>query len=112
MPARERRGQPSGSALDQTPNALAREDDTLGGEAPAPRCWTESRAVCERLLERVERALRATSYGPLRRIEVAVHARLFRLAGRVPSYYLKQIAQTVALAVPGNHLVRNNLEVI
>lgn len=64
------------------------------------------------LVGRVERALHATGYGPLRRIEVSVQARLVILAGRVSSYYLKQIAQTVALAVPGIHHVRNELEVV
>ena len=63
------------------------------------------------LAERVERALCATGYGPLRNIGVTVHARLVILAGRVPSYYLKQVAQTIALTVPGAHQVRNDLEV-
>jgi osmotically-inducible protein OsmY len=63
------------------------------------------------LAERVERALRATGYGSLRAVEVSVHARVVILGGRVPSYYLKQVAQTTALAVPGAHRVRNNLEV-
>ena len=65
--------------------------------------------VC--LAERVERALRATGYGPLRGIEVTVHARLIILDGRVPSYYLKQVAQTTALAVPGTRQLRNDLDV-
>jgi osmotically-inducible protein OsmY len=64
------------------------------------------------LAGRVERALHAAGYGPLRRIKVAVQARLVILAGRVASYYLKQIAQTVALTVPGTHQVRNDLEVV
>jgi osmotically-inducible protein OsmY len=64
-----------------------------------------------RLTERVERALRATGYGPLRGVAVAVRARLVILGGRVPSYYLKQIAQTTALAVPGALQVRNDLDV-
>jgi osmotically-inducible protein OsmY len=64
-----------------------------------------------RLAERVERALRATGYGPLRGIEVTVRARLVILGGRVPSYHLKQVAQTAALAVPGAHQVRNELAV-
>jgi osmotically-inducible protein OsmY len=64
-----------------------------------------------RLAERVARALRATGYGPLRDIEVTVQARLVLLAGRVPSYYLKQVAQTTALGVPGAQQVRNDLEV-
>jgi osmotically-inducible protein OsmY len=63
------------------------------------------------LAERIERALRATGYGPLRCIEVAVQARLVVLRGRVPSYYLKQVAQTVALAIPGTHQIRNELNV-
>ncbi len=65
-----------------------------------------------RLAERVKRTLRATGYGPLRGSEVTVHARLVILEGRVPSYYLKQVAQATALAVPGAHQVRNDLEVV
>jgi osmotically-inducible protein OsmY len=63
------------------------------------------------LAERIERALRATGYGPLRGIAVTVHARLVLLGGRVPSYYLKQVAQATALAVPGARQVRNDLDV-
>jgi osmotically-inducible protein OsmY len=63
------------------------------------------------LAERVERALRATGYGLLRGIDVTVHVRLVILGGRVPSYYLKQVAQATALAVPGVERVRNDLEV-
>jgi osmotically-inducible protein OsmY len=64
-----------------------------------------------RLSERVGRALRATGYGPLRGVEVTVRARLVILGGRVPSFYLKQVAQTTALAVPGAQQVRNELAV-
>ena len=63
------------------------------------------------LAENVECALRATGYGSLRGVEVAGHARLVILKGRVPSYYLKQVAQATALAVPGVPQVRNHLEV-
>lgn len=64
-----------------------------------------------RLAERVEHALCATGYGPLRSVEVTVLDRLVVLGGQVPSYYLKQVAQTAALAVPGTHQVRNDLGV-
>jgi len=64
-----------------------------------------------RLAERVEQALRATGCASLRGIEVTVHARLVILGGRVPSYYLKQVAQTTALAVAVARPVRNDLEV-
>ena len=65
-----------------------------------------------RLVERIERALHATGYGVLRDIEVFVNARIVRLVGRVPSYYMKQIAQVTALATPGTHQILNDLDVI
>jgi osmotically-inducible protein OsmY len=65
-----------------------------------------------RLAERVDRALRATGHGPLRSVEVTVHERLVILGGRVPSYYLKPLAQAAALAVPGIHQIRNELAVV
>jgi osmotically-inducible protein OsmY len=83
------------------------EADTVRGTASLPGESQEDL----RLAERVARALRATGYGPLRDLEVTVQARLVILGGRVPSYYLKQVAQTTALAVPGAHQVRNDLAV-
>ena len=65
-----------------------------------------------RLAERVERALRATGYGALRTVRVSVNARVVILGGRVSSYYLKQLAQATALAVPGAHQIRNDLDVV
>ena len=64
------------------------------------------------LAERVERALRATGYGALRTVRVSVNARVVILGGRVSSYYLKQVAQATALAVPGAHQIRNELDVV
>jgi osmotically-inducible protein OsmY len=55
--------------------------------------------------------LRATGYGPRRDLEVTVHERLVIAGGRVPSYYLKQVAQAIALAVQGVEQARNDLEV-
>jgi osmotically-inducible protein OsmY len=63
------------------------------------------------LTERVERALRSTGYGPLRDVEISVNAGVVLLLGRVPSYFLKQIAQAAALAVPEAHQIHNGLEV-
>jgi osmotically-inducible protein OsmY len=63
------------------------------------------------LAERVGRALCATGYGSLREIEVTAHARFVTLRGRVSSYYLKQVAQATAMAVPGVRQVRNDLDV-
>jgi len=83
------------------------EIDAARGVALLPQRSKED--LC--LAECVERALRATGYMPLRGLEVTVHARLVILAGRVPSYYLKQVAQAAALAVAGGHQIRNDMEV-
>jgi osmotically-inducible protein OsmY len=79
-------------------------------------CQTTTRLVAQgledlHLAERVAHELRATRHGPLRRVAVTVHARLVTLEGRVPSYYLKQLAQATALAAPGVDHVRNDLDV-
>ena len=83
------------------------EIDAARGVALLPQRSKED--LC--LAECVERALRATGYGPLRGVRVAALARLVILGGRVPSYYLKQVAQTTALAVPGTRQLRNDLDV-
>jgi osmotically-inducible protein OsmY len=59
----------------------------------------------------IERALRATGYPALRHVEVATHDWIVFLRGRVPSYYLKQLAQAAVLVVPGVREVRNELNV-
>ena len=74
------------------------------------RLLTQSREDLS-LAEHVERALRATGHQPLREIKVTVHARIVILKGRVPNYYLKQVAQATAMTGPGVHQVCNNLEV-
>ncbi|HEY7311449.1 MAG TPA: BON domain-containing protein [Gemmataceae bacterium] len=92
------------------PQILPTGEEMDAVEATTP-LLTQSREDLH-LAERVGQALRATGYGPLRGITVSVHARIVRLGGRVPNYYLKQIAQTTALAVPGIHQIHNDLEVV
>ncbi len=64
-----------------------------------------------RLAEQVERALHQSSYELLRRVEVIVREGRVSLKGKVPSYYLKQVAQAAVQAIPGDYLVCNDLEV-
>ncbi len=63
------------------------------------------------LAERVGRALRATGYPPLWCIEPAVRELRVTLRGQVPSYYMKQKAQTVVLGIPGVREVCNDVDV-
>lgn len=85
-------------------------EEKYASEAAAP-LLTQSRED-RHLAERVEHALRATGYGAVRSVEVFVNARIVILVGRVPCYYLKQVAQAAALAVPGAHHIRNELDVV
>jgi osmotically-inducible protein OsmY len=61
---------------------------------------------------KIEQALRATAYAPLRTLQVRVAEGLAILRGPVPSYYLKQVAQAVALGVTGISDVHNELDVV
>ena len=63
------------------------------------------------LSQYVERALRSNGHIHLRCLEVSVRTGQVVLSGRVPSYYVKQVAQAVALAVCGVRTVRNELTV-
>lgn len=74
--------------------------------------WTNSLPSDVQLTEQVEQALRSRGYRCLQEIKVLVHEELVILGGRVHSYYLKQLAQEAVLALPGNHCVHNNVEVI
>jgi osmotically-inducible protein OsmY len=64
-----------------------------------------------RLAERITRALRQTGYTALGEIKVAIHRRDVRLSGQISTYYLKQIAQTTILGIPGVQHIDNDLEV-
>jgi osmotically-inducible protein OsmY len=66
----------------------------------------------QHLAERVEHALHARGHFALYSTRVSVRARVVFLEGRVPSYYLKQLAQETARVVPGAHQIRNDLRVV
>jgi osmotically-inducible protein OsmY len=59
----------------------------------------------------VARALCETGYSALREVQVTGRAGILVLTGHVPSYFLKQLAQHVALSVPGIQRLDNALEV-
>jgi hypothetical protein len=46
-----------------------------------------------------KRALRATGYLSLRAVKASVSGRVVILQGRVPTYYMKQLAQAAAMDV-------------
>ena len=61
--------------------------------------------------ESAERRLREADFRFSRCIFCQYHEGVLLLRGRVPTYYLKQIAQTVVADVPGVEQVDNRIEV-
>jgi osmotically-inducible protein OsmY len=61
--------------------------------------------------ESARTALQKTGHGWLQRVEVVTEDAVIVLRGRVPSYYLKQIAQATVMAVAGVEVLRNELQV-
>lgn len=66
----------------------------------------------EALIAAISEALRQTGYGQLRHLELQCDGDLVTIAGRVPTYFLKQFAQTTVMGVSGVGLVNNEIRVI
>lgn len=59
----------------------------------------------------VRESLQFAQHAALRHIACTVHDNTVVLHGRVPSYYLKQLAQVKVTCVPGIEQVDNHIEV-
>lgn len=69
-------------------------------------------AIESRIGDAIEVALRDTGYAQLRDLNVRVDGHDVILLGRLPSYYLKQIAHHVVMAVPGVHSIKDAIDVV
>lgn len=72
---------------------------------------TKYRRTDDDLRERIGRAFRESGYPRLRTLTVDVEGGMVVLRGRVPSYYFKQVAQTVAMNAVRPAAIRNDLDV-
>ncbi|WP_339735138.1 BON domain-containing protein [uncultured Gimesia sp.] len=63
------------------------------------------------LMARIRRALRNSGYAPLFRVRVVVDQGAVFLEGEVPTYFLKQVAQTRVLSLDGVKTLTNELVV-
>ncbi len=59
-----------------------------------------------------ERRLQRSSYQALRQIDCGYHEGVLTLRGRVPSYYLKQLALALVCEVAGVQRIDDRIEVI
>ena len=74
--------------------------------------WADEIARSERKVRAMAEAkLRQSPYLPLHEVTCELCAGVLTLVGRVPSYYLKQIAQTVVCSVEGVFQINNQLSV-
>jgi osmotically-inducible protein OsmY len=81
-------------------------------ENPRVRAKLSSLGEKDIMEQRAASRLRKSPYPEVRRVACEFHEGLLFLRGRVPSYYLKQIAQTVVLGMDGVDEIHNQLEVI
>ena len=76
------------------------------------RSLASSQVCDEQILSEVKRALQVPGHvGTLRKIRVEILEGCVVLSGRLPSYYLKQIAQTAAMKVGGVLQLENEIQV-
>ena len=68
--------------------------------APDPQLWTV-----------LQRALKSTGYLPLRQLQIEIQDSRIALRGNVPSFYLKQLAQSVIRRFVTGYEIENLVEV-
>ncbi|HLQ46287.1 MAG TPA: BON domain-containing protein [Planctomycetaceae bacterium] len=90
----------------------AKADFCYASARPMP-CWAGSAAddADLQLEDELHHALSATGYSTLRHIGVDHGSGHVVLWGRVPTYFLKQLAHSIAASFPGVQFVDNNIEV-
>lgn len=72
---------------------------------------SEEKTAREPLSRRVERRLEESGYPELRNLNVSQGPHRILLEGKVRTYFLKQVAQTLVLSLPGVDAVENQIEV-
>lgn len=71
----------------------------------------ETLAEAERLAASIERAVQRETRGGVHNLSVEVSRQGVLLRGRCATYYVKQLAQHAAMALPGSPRLTNQIEV-
>lgn len=87
--------------------------DFIGSSAnPAPRPLITTDDDTDHPLEgKLYHAFCAAGYVQLRQVRITQQNGRVKLQGRVPTYFLKQLAQSLASSLPGVEVVENVIEV-
>lgn len=59
----------------------------------------------------IQEALSRSGYGELRGVDLDCEGNAVTISGRLPTFYLKQLVQSIALAAPGVEQVKNEVHV-
>ncbi len=88
-------------------------DATRASDAKASHIIVAARRVAddEEIIQATLRNLRALGYDGLQSITCEHHEGMLVLRGCVPSYFMKQLAQTVASKISGVKIVVNSVSV-
>lgn len=79
---------------------------------PTASCEISTSSHSSMICRKAEEKLRRSAYLALRDVSCTAKGHALYLRGHLPSYYLKQVAQTVALGVEGVRHVVNLIEVV
>jgi len=81
--------------------------------ASMPRPHTEELDLAReaKLVTQVEQALKSSNYAQLQDANISARNGRVTLEGKVSSFYIKQMAQTIVLGVDGVAAVQNDLNV-
>jgi osmotically-inducible protein OsmY len=91
---------------------LAKILTSPGRDLPGTDPWSsQSDPTQGEIRAMAETRLRQSPYAPLHQVSCELRSGVLTLGGRVPSYYLKQIAQTVVRSVEGVLEINNQLHV-
>lgn len=67
--------------------------------------------ISDSILDKIRKGLRSSGHPMLRHVECDYHEGIVILRGRVPTYYLKQVAQSIVLSHSGVEELVNQIEV-
>ncbi len=63
------------------------------------------------LVEQLKKSFEHLGYPQLQAIQCSVEDGILRMTGQLDSFYLKQVAQSVAIKIMGPNFVQNQIEV-
>lgn len=72
---------------------------------------SRSIAVVQTIHASIQEALNRSGYGELRGVDLDCEGNSVTISGCLPTFYLKQLVQSIALAAPGVEQVNNNVHV-